>query len=161
MPTQTDLKERIQEIIKEENRLRDERKASLSELEQQPLLSMLKEFKETRDGMIAQLRSKFPSFILPLMLKSESIQSIGFTAYAPYFNDGDECVYSVNTDYLYVNGDYDGDYNCSESDKALVKEMSKILGMISDDLYKDIFGNHVMVTVRRDGTLDVSDHEHD
>ena len=38
--------------------------------------------------------------------KYPKIESLGWNQYTPYFMDGDTCVFSANTDYLSVNGEY-------------------------------------------------------
>ncbi len=47
--------------------------------------------------------------------KYEALDSFGFTAYSPYFNDGESCEFSARTDIPYINGyhEYDeGDERC-------------------------------------------------
>ena len=115
-----------------------------------------------KESMNQELKSHFPSFILPIMLRSESINSIAFTAYAPYFNDGEACEYAVNTSYLIVNGSWEGEDSLAEEDKPLLKEITSILDKIPVGTYRDIFGDNIMVTVNRDGTLSVSNYvDHD
>ena len=36
--------------------------------------------------------------------KHEALDSFGFTAYSPYFNDGESCEFSAHTDTPYING---------------------------------------------------------
>ena len=37
--------------------------------------------------------------------KYPKIESFGWNQYTPYFNDGETCFFSVNTDWIYINGD--------------------------------------------------------
>jgi hypothetical protein len=71
----------------------------------------LEAFNAKKQALVEQLREEFPVMFKELFEQSEIIKSIGWTQYSPYFNDGDECTFSANTDELYVNGeheDYDG-----------------------------------------------------
>lgn len=154
-----DINERLKEIEKEENRLLKEKRQILAEQAQKPLLERLDYFKSVRDKMVNDLRSEFPNFILPLMAQSDNIKSIGFTAYTPYFNDGDTCGYRVHTSYLYVNGDEDP--QLSDDDRKLVNEISKVLRQIPDEIYRDVFGDHVLVHVNIDGTVTTEEYEHE
>jgi hypothetical protein len=62
-------------------------------------------FKKKKETLVNELRLEFPKLLTPLMEESLHIKDISWTQYTPYFNDGDECTFGVNTDYLYVNGD--------------------------------------------------------
>lgn len=156
-----DINERLNEIAKEEAKLNREKQQLLAEQAQKPLLEKLAEFQVLKQKMTDELRAQFPSFILPLMLKSDNIKSIGFAAYTPYFNDGDECIYRVETSYPYVNGEYGDDVELSDDDRKLIKEICTILEKIPDQTYRDVFGDHVMITVNIDGTMSVKEYEHE
>lgn len=121
----------------------------------------------------------------PLFEKSQGkIKSFGWTQYTPYFNDGDECTFSVNLDYsLEVNGEdtdeingldwrikyylKNGEYSEEKTDEwdielfKLVEEFKEILSSIDDEFYKDLFGDHVQVTVYENGNIEVEEYEHD
>lgn len=101
-----------------------------------------------------------------------NLQSFSWTQYTPYFNDGHECVFGVRGDYPSING-VDGD-EISEAwgyqDKhyparnpelipaqTAVKEL---LGSLPDEIYKDLFGDHVEVIVTRDGVT-TEEYSHD
>jgi hypothetical protein len=113
------------------------------------------------------------------------INALRWTQYTPYFNDGDACVFSVQ-DVYFTNakgnqlddisdwGEYEGDdenvwsenYYKYFSDKpgVDVKSCEFLSGMISssdmEDIMKQMFGDHVCVTVTRVG-IDVTDYDHD
>lgn len=48
----------------------------------------------------------------------------------------------------------------SRLDEA-VREFSEVLSSIEDGFYKDLFGDHVLVTVNADGTIETEEYEHD
>lgn len=60
------------------------------------------EFDEKRKVLLDELKSDFAPMLRPLFEKSNGkISSIGWKQYTPYFNDGDECVFSVDMDLDY------------------------------------------------------------
>lgn len=118
------------------------------------------------------------------------LKSVSWNQYTPYFNDGDETIFSANTDYLKVNGDYveDGDTlrptivvnrgtwnrekriyegrvenpnpNYNKNLSETVDKMTEFLGIFENDFYKTQFGDHTTVTITTNG-VDTEDYEHD
>jgi len=123
--------------------------------------------------------------------KYPKLLSFSWNQYTPYFNDGDECTFSVNTDSLIPDftdesaEDHDYEYSKGDSiwntktkkydhaplsdEKKLnneaYDELVEIVNAIDDDTMKATYGNHITVTVSKneDGTLKTStdDYEHD
>lgn len=141
----------------------------------------LKAFEEKRAEMVKTLQVEFPKLLTPLFEKSKLIESVGWRQYTPYFNDGDECIFGVRQDDLQVNGEeqdempwydwryfsdrykkeLDGNTEINPEEMQVVKEFSEVLQSIPEDFYKDLFGDHVEVTVHRDGRIDVEEYDHD
>lgn len=113
--------------------------------------------------------------------KHPELTVIKWTQYTPYFNDGDECTFSVN-DFTVSNapdpenvsawGEYEGD---EAEDKVFAEQLygnraQKYSGVktiqdfamsdIGEDVFRNAFGDHSIVTVTREG-IDVEDYEHD
>lgn len=115
-----------------------------------------------------------------------ALKSFGWTQYTPYFNDGEECTFSANTSYPDIN-EHDGDdINFEDenvTDWSAVKDASgnrpikknemynpelqaalvtvkEFLNNVEDEVLRDLFGDHVRVTVTADGT-EVDEYEHD
>lgn len=116
------------------------------------------------------------------------LKSVSWTQYTPYFNDGDETIFSANTSYLTINGDenprylnptiiqnhgtwdrekkvYVGrvevpnpDYNKPLAEA--VDKMSEFLGVFDNDFYKSQFGDHIQVTITENG-VETEWYEHD
>lgn len=156
-------------------------------------METLEDFKKELDKLVKikeefleKLRKQFPNLLKTLFDKSDKIESIGWTQYTPWFNDGDACTFSVHTDCLYINGEYDEDIEeldwripyylkghkdyqnvFEDNPKAdlefynQVEEFKEFLGSIPDDIYLDLFGDHVEVTVYKNGSIDVSECDHD
>lgn len=140
----------------------------------------LQAFNAKKQELVETLRTEFPAILAPLFEKSKLIDSISWTQYTPYFNDGDECTFGVNKDEPDVNGHqvYDDelnflneqigsyqkrqpnpDYNAEEA--AIYEDFCSALASIPDDFYRDLFGDHVRVTVHRAGRIEVEEYDHD
>jgi hypothetical protein len=118
--------------------------------------------------------------------KHPALGSFAWHQYTPYFNDGEECVFSVNKDYVRINGD-DGDTNYSDTKvtdwgakkdpvtgkypeidnpnynaaiAAAQSDVKEFLANIDDSVLRDMFGDHVEITVTRNETQ-VEEYEHD
>ena len=140
----------------------------------------LQAFNAKKQELVESLRKDFPALLAPLFEKSKLINSIGWTQYTPYFSDGDECVFGVNNDEPYVNGHrvYDDEldfldeqigpyndrrpnptYNAEES--AIYDDFCSLLHSIPDEFYRDLFGDHALITIHRDGRIEVEEYDHD
>jgi len=99
-----------------------------------------------------------------------NLEAIRVAAYTPYFNDGDTCEYGINDgyikfagwenageggfDYIYSRGEYpDG---VKEAEKAA----SELIKSVTEDDFKTLFGDHVQVTITRDG-VETEEYKHD
>ncbi len=145
-----------------------------------------------------------------LFKKHPELESFSWTQYTPYFNDGDECIFSAYTSYLIINNseqeesvhevrkfldalnnpekeikklqkrieeyktkewDYTyinyeieriqkGSIDKTKNKLAMLEDISQILSSIDDNSYKSIFGDHVRVTVTKDGwSTETYEHE--
>jgi hypothetical protein len=143
----------------------------------------LEAFKAKKADLTKQLQHDFPKLFTPLFEQSKRINSFGWQQYTPYFNDGDECIFRCNSDYLDINGvnedDADNDDNANfvqkeiwqgkrvpnpnydANEAEIFEQIKKILKAIPDEFYKELFGDHVEVTVNRDGTIETEEYEHD
>ena len=122
--------------------------------------------------------------------KYPKVESFGWNQYTPYFNDGDTCTFSANTDYLSINGEYVDDcewvgsikvtnwgtYNRetkvydgrvevpNEKHDSVLEEASEeirsFLNTFDDDFYIRKFGDHSEITVTKEG-VEVDDYDHD
>lgn len=137
-----------------------------------------------KQEMVEALRKDFAPMLSPLFEKSTGkIKSVGWAQYTPYFNDGDECIFSVNTYSIKINGEDTGEsdsldwrieyYLKGQTEEyplqpewdlelyQLVEEFKEILSSIPEDFMKDLFGDHVEVTVNSDGNIETEEYEHD
>lgn len=141
-----------------------------------------------RAELTKQLESEAVAILRPLLegfLKDHpSIESLKWTQYTSYFNDGDECTFGVNEMYVRIVdsaddiGDYEDGYVSipgssstyfDESDFAELggtRELASILDDLESALQSNeeaclaAFGDHVEVIVTRDG-IEVEEYSHD
>lgn len=135
--------------------------------------SELSAFEQTKRQLIEELRNKFPGMFSPLFEKYPQIESVSWRQYTPYFNDGDPCEFRARVDDIEVNGkdlydfeEYASSYyrekegrESNELEKG-VEAFIEVLTQIPDDFYKDLFGDHVMVTIKNN-EIEVEEYEHD
>lgn len=108
-----------------------------------------------------------------LFLENPNLVSFSWRQYTPYFNDGDECVFSVH-DYLDVEftndrlddwSDYSRKYadergKSSEANMDTADAAQELVSTIPEEVMKGIFGDHVSVTVYKD-RVEVDEYEHE
>lgn len=140
----------------------------------------LDEFNAKKVKLVEELRTEFPNILKPLFEKSKLIESIGWTQYTPYFNDGNSCEFGVN-EVSFINGEdlYDIEWydwrvqyekyhaeltkegNTNFEECKIIEEFKSLLDTIPNDFYEDLFGDHVQVTIHKDGRIDVEEYDHD
>lgn len=96
----------------------------------------------------------------------ERIRAIRWTQYTPYFNDGDPCIFRVNQDSCLDigTGEFQDSYSCAlgEKESAPVRAFERFIAQDElSEVFKDAFGDHVEVTIKRDGTVETEEYEHD
>ena len=109
-----------------------------------------------------------------LFEKHPKLIAIGLTGYTPYFNDGDPCHYSINTDYPSIQFEGDGDirenyydleFNQNDKDQCLEieaagKDVLDFLNIFDDEDYLDMFDDHARIIITKDG-IEVEEYNHD
>jgi len=147
-------------------------------------------FDEKRKELLANLKNDFAPMVAPLFEKHPKIKSISWNQYTPYFNDGDECTFSANLDLDYgmkVNGVDEDDDNSpldwrikyylkgEEKYKDLLTEnpnidleiyhgaieFQQLLKSIPESFLKDLFGDHMQITLLSTGEVETEEYEHD
>ena len=132
------------------------------------------------------LQNMFNETCKQLFVDYPEITSVTFKCYTPYFNDGEACEFNAYVDEPDVNEYYRYDDDESEATKfyekigiwedwkktipnpnydARITEASEaweeFLSAIPTEIYKNLFGNNVKVTLKEDEVLteDYSDHD--
>lgn len=103
-----------------------------------------------------------------LFEENPTLESFSWRQYTDYFNDGDECTFSAHfyDDELTINGvrgwdDYSGEDKDIIERNRLRDIISELLHCIPEFILKDIFGDHVEITVDKDGIKTTSYTNHD
>ena len=148
------------------------------------------EIKKLQNELQKRTADIFLSSFKVLFEENPKLKSFGWTQYTPYFNDGDTCTFSANTDYLYINGEHEDDADWSQEKKVIswgtynrdkrvyegrieqdnpnyIPELAnasakvkKFLSVFDDEFYKRQFGDHVKITISENG-ITTDDYEHD
>lgn len=114
------------------------------------------------------------------------VNVVGWRQYTPYFNDGEPCEFNCYASYAFVSnakdytaisyGEYEGeeeniwiddddygDHNEELIPESVVENAEALRGLLSkidDDVFLDMFGDHVQVFATREG-FDVQEFSHD
>lgn len=75
--------------------------------------------------------------------------------------DGEECTFSANISDPYINGADSWDVKNDPELAKATREVKKFLSCVEEDNYKSCFGDHVKVTISRNGGTSIEDYEHD
>lgn len=175
------------------------------------LRAIQNEYEQRLANAIEDLRPTFGDIFKPFLEAFPFVESLSFSAYTPYFNDGDECTYSVHS--LQVFGDFDEyeidlDYPGDTFSNLLIlaeggeptshwtpkgydsyadylrkrysdtlalgaerlrdivqmlsagSELNGVLQGVPEDVIKGLFGDHVQVTITREG-VEAEQYDHD
>ena len=147
------------------------------------------ELKKKRDEMEKEFQSLagelFKEKASGLFEKYPTLKSFGWAQYTPYFNDGDECIFGVNDENIYLEMDgesvdedsdehnygfdawsinykikHEGENSLTESERAAL-DASDFLKTFEEQTLKFMFGDHARITINRDGTSSVDGYDHD
>lgn len=130
--------------------------------------ALKKKMSDLRKEMETAAKDFFKTASKTLFDENPKLESFGWSQYTPYFNDGDTCEFSANTDYeaVSVNGmsqwgeEWPEDEKEAKEIEKLSKVVSKFLNQFEDDDFEKMFGDHVEVTVTRKG-VKTEGHDHE
>ena len=142
--------------------------------------------KKVQESMKESMKDIFKTFFDT----HPDVKTVHWTQYAPYFNDGDECVFSVHEPYFTATHPSELDvreHAWGEEDEGIIEKriwdaesrrripnpdvspqlitdmqtMSRIIQSdVNEGVMRAMFGDHVWVKAHRDG-FDVDDYDHD
>lgn len=139
------------------------------------LQALKDQFEAAQKRMQAEGKVALEEALAEVFANHPKLQAVRWTQYTPYFNDGEACVFSVNSPYIKFEGleedagDYeDGFEYCSsyrnderpEGFVAAANDVSEVFNSIPDELMLSVFEDHVQVTATRKG-FEVEEHSHD
>lgn len=122
---------------------------------------------EAKEAAKNASRAAFETGAKAIFDQFPGLESFGFTAYTPYFNDGDTCTFGVNAEEPWLNGEHsksldpgykyeykNGRYVKVETGNRnplldAVKPISEFVYSFDEDDIEAMFGDHVKVAVTR------------
>lgn len=142
------------------------------------------DFEKEKRKLADSLKENFQTIFMPIFEKYPEIKAFGWTQYTPYFNDGESCEFSVN-ELSAAGGDdevderdwlWEGLPSLDYKDKTKLSSyaqswatlemvhdldaLNEAFTKIPDDVFENMFGDHVYVVVDRDGVT-VEEYDHD
>jgi len=157
-------------------------------MNQQTIDSFIQEYNDFRSAFQKRAQEKFKEVFKEFWEENPRINTVVWTQYAPYFNDGEPCVFSIHTitfsnatepddisdlNWEEYNGETEGIWACGDWNiKDIAKEhqgvnleSAKILSRLiysdpMEDVLQDMFGSDNRVVATREGftSEDYSDH---
>lgn len=145
---------------------------------------LVDEYTLAKAKIVERVKESLGAEVSRVLSKSNKINNIYWNAYTDYFNDGEECNFHTSIDDLRVNVDpnerykEDGDNFLEKTiwdngrkpnpdydpyEVSIMDELNTLFEPLNDDdLLKDIFGDHVEITIHKSGLVDVKPYtEHD
>lgn len=117
----------------------------------------------------------FQNALKDIFKKFPKLESVSWTQYTPYFNDGEECTFSRHDpEITYNEKEYDNigewsfnpenryseEYLKVEGLQESWKEINELMLTFEDEDFEFMFGDHVKVVSTKD-SIDVEDYNHD
>lgn len=135
------------------------------------------QFADLRKQVQEGFNAKLLEALQPLFDKYPKLESLSFTVYTPYFNDGEECTYQVNSDYPELNGTDEWDeempveiergsyedrsaWRATQWQTQATEEFTEIVGSIPDEIFQMAWDNHVKATITRN-EITFEEYEHE
>lgn len=149
--------------------------------------NLIDEYNQAKKQFQQKMKSEFKGFFKQFFEQNPEVTTVSWRQYTPYFNDGDACVFSCYAEYAFATnaedyekiryGEYlgedpenvwidDADYGSINEELIpdhVVKnmeELRRILGKVPDEIYLELFGDHVTVYAHKEG-FTVEDYKHD
>lgn len=130
--------------------------------------SMKNKIKEFSEKMKTEGKQFFLDQSKELFENNKNLDSFGWNQYTPYYNDGESCTFSANTDYPFVNivgeenQDEDSWYKDDDNSPQAItwRNVKSFLNQFSDTDLEMMFGDHVSIRVTEKEVL-VEEYEHD
>jgi hypothetical protein len=150
---------------------------------------LIEQFAEAKKNFQAEAKKSLTAVFKEFFDETPEIKVIKWTQYTPYFNDGDTCIFRVN-DPTFSNVDdstlvstygeldmdeyeakeeglyaFEGSWSRPDDLPAHVVTNTDLISNLicseeMEEVFEAAFGDHVCVTVTRDG-IDIEDHDHD
>lgn len=154
------------------------------------LKRLISDFKETQDAFKKHAQKAFKESMKSFFIDNPEIKVVKWAQYSPYFNDGEECTFSVGMPYFsnapdaddirhgeYVGDDIEegedpiwvhGEDAYGENEAPPIERLHTAMNdfeeiqqsSIFQDLAETMFGNHVQIVITANG-IKVEEYDHD
>jgi hypothetical protein len=119
-----------------------------------PDTNKIKELSESVEKLTEQVH-KINELVFQLIANNmfeayPELKKFAFTGYVPGFNDGDECIFTLGTDYPQINEDESDDYS-NDVNSQLSDIVTEYLNILPEDFYQSHFGSNFRVVATREG----------
>lgn len=132
--------------------------------------ALQKQIEEAQTKAKALAKEILPVVMADFFQRNPEVYGIGWVQYAPYWNDGDACTFSVHELQLWLDEEsfedgsfYESDASGLDPDSQRGKDfdlIADLINAIEDNYLEEIYGNGVSVVFTKDG-IKVSKHRHD
>lgn len=126
------------------------------------------ELKKNMEAQLAEIAksSIFKDFFLGIFAKYPTVQAIRWQQYAPHFNDGDACVFTVHEPEAWEaeteedDEKWQGTWGDNKTLSAVTEEVQEFFNDIQEVL-EQAFGDGYQITVQKNGDIEVEEYDHD
>ena len=134
------------------------------ELSQEHFAPFLKVKEELDKKIQAEGLTAIKAFFTEFFEKRPDVYGVKWMQYTPHFNDGEPCVFRLNSVYAFATKEAfenteDSPYDTEGAEECYKEEPQTSLEQIEDSL-KVIFGDHAIVAVTRT-TIEAEEYEHE
>lgn len=140
---------------------------------------LAKEMEELKKIVSDRGKEIFKEGVSSIFTEYPNLRSFSWQQYTPYFNDGEECVFRVHSDYVDIKfkdgrspannipvheGEmeyYITDGDITREDVPMLIKIGQLINAVPSNIMKDIFGDHTEITCYDDGGFQVEHYEHE
>jgi hypothetical protein len=124
------------------------------------LKKIKKSYRESLDNFISESLAAFGYGCVLLFKKHKKLESFGWVQYTPYEDGSEACTFAAYIDdpiinEMEVNEIYEKDPQLSKAADDIID----FLTLFQDEILRQMFGDHVLVVVTRDG-VDLKSYAH-
>jgi len=136
-----------------------------------PLDTLLQEFTEQQEKFQKVAQERLKEYFAEFWEKNPAIKAVHWSQYAPYFNDGEPCEFSVHDPYFTSSwGEYDGEKEGVWSDQdpefdgvnvESTQSLAKLLTSgVMEPIMEIMFGSDNVIVATREGfSVDCAEHD--
>jgi hypothetical protein len=118
-------------------------------------------------AFVKETKAAFRDVVLELFKAFPDLKTFGWVQYRPYWSDGDTPIFSADLDEegIFINEsrlyEYDDTDPIFKAHLKAAREISKALSVFGEELLEEMFGDHAVVTIKRNGKATVGQYDHD